>query len=76
MMKVNLYDFCMSSFQVKEFQCHVWTINKATEEETCEHFTINDKVHDKLWDYRDTEVAQFKCLKRNTIDIIAMRYVE
>lgn len=76
MTRISLYDFCMMSFKVTEFKCHVWTINKTTEEETCEHFTINDKFHDKLRNYRDTEVAQFKCLKRNTIDIIATRYVE
>lgn len=76
MAKINLYDFCMMSFKVTEFRCHVWTINKTTEEENCEHFTINDKFHDKLWGYRDTEVAQFKSLKRNTLEIIAARYVE
>ena len=76
MTRISLYDFCMMSFKVTEFKCHVWTINKTTEEESCEHFTINDKFHDKLWNYRDTEVAQFKSLKRNTLEIIAMRYVE
>ena len=76
MTKISLYDFCMMSFKVTEFKCHVWTINKTTNEETCEHFTINDKFHDKLWAYRDTEVAQFKSLKRNALEIIAMRYVE
>lgn len=70
MNKINVYDFCTMFFKCKEIILHVWTIHED-ETETCEHKKTTDKY--SLYEYKDAEVTQFNCLKKGTIDIIAIR---
>ena len=71
MKEMNVYDFCNRFYKGQEIRLHVWVFTNDTEE--CEHKTYTDKFDHDLYHYRDTEVIQFNCPKRNVIEIIACR---
>lgn len=72
MNKINVYDFCYMFNGCKEIRLHVWTFH-SDGKETCEHKTYTDRFDIELFDYKDAEVAQFKSVKKNVIEIIAIR---
>ena len=72
MNKINVYDFCIMFFKCQEIRLHVWTFHE-NETETCEHKTYANAFDSELYKYKDAQVTQFKCVKRNVIDIIAVR---
>lgn len=70
MNKINVYDFCNMFYKGQEIRLHVWTFhNDGTE--TCEHKTYTSRFDSELFKYRNAEVTQFNCVKRNCIDVIA-----
>ena len=66
-MKINVYEFCRMMHECKEIRLHIWD----KDNNDCSHFTVTDWID--LYDYRDTEVIQFKAMKKGVIDIIAGR---
>lgn len=71
MNKINVYDFCMMFHRCKEIRLHVWTLHD-TDKETCEHKTYTDRFDSELFKYKNAEVTQFNCVKKDCIEIIAV----
>ena len=70
MKEMNVYNFCSMFCKGQEIRLHVWTFNPDNTE-TCIHKTFTDRFDSELFKYRNAEVTQFSCVKRNCIEIIA-----
>ena len=72
MEKINVYRMVGMFYKGQEIRLHIWTIHEDGSE-TCFHKTFSDRFDHELFNYRDCEVIQFNAVKKNTIEIIAMR---
>lgn len=70
---MNVYEFLMKSYKVKEIRLHLWS-NDLSGNEVCKHMTFTDVFDSRIYALRDYNVVMFNCVKKDVIEIIASTF--